>query len=316
MPKRILIIDDAHDSLFDLLREAGFDYEYQPSLSRADLLEQVHEYEGVILRSKTHFDKALFDKAHRLEFIARAGSGIEIIDLAEAARRGVQVVNAPEGNRDAVAEHAMGMLLVLLHRVLIAHQQVQQGLWKRAENRGTELKGKVVALIGYGHVGSQMAKRLSTFDCEVLAYDQKPSPYTDIYAREASMEEVFERADILSLHVSMNEANRHLVNESYLERFRKPIILLNTSRGEVLSLAALCEALRKGKVWAAALDVLENEKINQLDAAQQIHFDFLRQHPAVLLTPHIAGWTWESYRRINEVLVKKIAEIYAGTFSS
>ncbi len=311
MPKRILIIDDAHDSLFALLEEAGFAYDYLPSLRRADLLECVHNYEGVILRSKTHFDKALFEKASQLEFIARAGSGIEIIDLEEAQKRKIHVINAPEGNRDAVAEQAMGMLLSLLHRVFIAHQEVREGLWQRAENRGTELKGKVVALIGYGHVGSQMAKRLSAFDCEVLAYDHKPSPYTDAHAKEAEMAEIFERADILSLHVSMKEANRHLVDEHYLNKFRKPILLLNTSRGEVLSLAALCKALQKGKVWAAALDVLENERIDRLQAEQQIHFDFLRQHPAVLLTPHIAGWTWESYRRINEVLVKKIVAIYS-----
>ncbi len=306
-PIRILIADEMFPSIVPMLEGKGFLVDYRPSINREDILGCIATYHGLIIRSKTMLDKPLLDQATSLQFIGRAGAGLDLIDLDVVEQRGIHLMNAPEGNRDSVAEHAVAMLLCLLNHLIRADREVRQGTWKREENRGTEIGGKTVAIIGYGNTGKAFAKRLSSFGCRVLAYDAYLENYADAYASKSSMEEIFAQADVVSLHIPLTEESRMLVNETYLNRFKKSLYIINTARGEVLSLTALQAALQSGKVLGACLDVLENEKIKKLTPDQQIAFDFLAQSSQVILTPHIAGWTHESYQRINEVLVEKIS---------
>jgi D-3-phosphoglycerate dehydrogenase len=308
-PLPILIADEMFPSLIPLLEQLGFRVDYQPAITRTQMLECIGAYQGLIIRSKTVLDREMLDRAASLQFIGRAGAGLDLIDLDVVAERNIQLMNAPEGNRDSVAEHAVAMLLCMLNHLIRADREVRQGIWKREANRGTEIGGKTVALIGYGNTGQAFAKRLSAFGCRVLAYDAHLEAYSDDCATESSMEEIFAEADVLSLHIPLTEQTRMLVNDAYLNRFRKNIYVINTARGEVLSLESLQRGIESGKVLGACLDVLENEKIHQLSPQQQATFNFLAQSDRVILTPHIAGWTHESYRRINEVLVQKIGQL-------
>lgn len=306
---KILIVDEMFPSILPLLKEKGFEVEYSPSINREGILDKIDAFQGIVIRSKTVLDQVLLSKATNLRFIARAGAGLDQIDLEEVKKRGIQLFNAPEGNRDAVAEHAVGMLLCLFNHLHLADQQVRSGKWDREGNRGLEIKGKTVGLIGYGNTGQAFAKRLSSFECQVLAYDKYAPAKSGSYATESTMEELFERADILSLHVPLTSETRLIVNETFLKRFKKDIFIINTARGEVIQLKALYQALQSGKVRGACLDVLENEKIGKLTPEQQETFDLLTQSTKVLFSPHVAGWTHESYHRINEVLVEKIATL-------
>jgi len=305
---KILIADSMHPSLFNMLRDQGWDYSYNPEFRREDILTNISSYEGLVIRSKTNVDEEMLSVATKLRFIARAGAGLDLIDLEAAARRHIEVFHAGKGNRDAVAEHALGMLLALFNNIIRADRQVRSGTWDREGNRGVELMNKTVGIIGYGNNGSATAQRLSGFGCRVLAYDKYRDNYGDAYAQESSMDEIMQQADVLSLHVPLTEITRYLVNDDFVAKFAKPFYLLNLSRGETVSLNAVANGLRSGKVLGACLDVLENEKINKLTSEQQETFDFLRTSDKVVLTPHIAGWTHESYVRINEVLVKQIRE--------
>lgn len=305
----ILVADEMFPTLMPMLQDLGFHVDYQPAITREQMLAGIGNYHGLIIRSKTTLDQAMLDQASRLQFIGRAGAGLDLIDLDIVARRNIHLMNAPEGNRDSVAEHALAMLLCMLNHLIRADREVRQGLWKREANRGTEIGGKTIALIGYGNTGQAFAKRLSSFGCRVLAYDNHPDACSDAFAIHSSMEEIFDQADVLSLHIPLTEQTRMLVDETYLNRFQKNIYLINTARGEVLSLPALQAALQSGKVLGACLDVLENEKIGKLTPEQQHTFDALTQSDRVIFTPHIAGWTHESYQRINEVLAEKISRL-------
>ena len=305
---KILIADSMHPSLFEMLRDEGWDYSYHPEFRREDILNNISGYEGIVIRSKTNVDEEMLSAATKLRFIARAGAGLDLIDLEAAAKRDIEVFHAGKGNRDAVAEHALGMLLALFNNILRADRQVRSGTWDREGNRGVELMNKTVGIIGYGNNGSATAQRLSGFGCRVLAYDKYRDNYGDAYATESSMEEIMQEADVLSLHIPLTEITRYLVNDDFVENFAKPFYLLNLSRGETVSLNAVVTGLKSGKILGACLDVLENEKINKLTSAQQEAFDYLRASDNVVLTPHIAGWTHESYVRINEVLVEQIKQ--------
>ncbi len=307
-PPAILIADEMHPSLFSLLHQAGFTYDYQPHYTRADLIRHLQPFAGLIIRSKTTVDADLLSHAPNLRFIGRAGAGLDLIDLDTANRLGIRVFHAGEGNRDAVAEQTVGMLLALLTNLLRADRQVRQGVWDREGNRGYELGSLTVGIVGYGNNGSATARRLSGFGCRVLAHDKFLTHYGDAVAQEATMEQIMADADVLSLHVPLTNDTRLLVNDALIERFTKPFYLVNVSRGEVVSLSAVVRGLESGKVRGAGLDVLENEKLAQLTPDQQTTFDYLRRSDRVVLTPHIAGWTHESYIRINEVLVRQIIE--------
>lgn len=305
----ILIADEMHPSIFSMLEQAGFDYQYEPNISRAGLIEQIAAYDGLIIRSKTAVDADVLAAARQLRFIGRAGAGLDLIDLDTAQRRNIRVFHAGEGNRDAVAEHTVGMLLGLLANIAKGDREVRRGLWDREGNRGYELGGMTVGIVGFGNNGRATARRLSGFGCRVLAYDKYLTQYGGGYAQEAKLEQIMEEADVLSLHIPLTPETRQMVDDRFIERFEKPFYLVNIARGEVVSLAALVRGLESGKVRGACLDVLENEKIAKLTPEQQTAFDYLRQSDKVILTPHVAGWTHESYVRINEVLVNQLKEV-------
>lgn len=304
--KKCLIADKMHDSIVPLLKEIGIAPDYQPQIQRNEILKIVGDYEGLIIRSKTAVDQELIEQAHKLEFIGRAGAGLDQLDMQLLEQRGIEVVNAPEGNRDALAEHGMGMLLCLMNKIRQADQQIRNGLWDREGNRGVELMGKTVGIVGYGYMGQAFAQRLSSFGVTVLAYDKYKENYGNEYAAEASMQQIYDKADILSLHVPLTAETLFFIDEAYLSRFKKNIFLLNTARGKLIRLKTLHQAIESGKITGAALDVLENEKFRQFSEEQQQYFQQLANSDRVLFTPHVAGWTFESYEKINQVLVNKL----------
>lgn len=305
---KILIADSMHSSLFPMLEEQNWEYDYQPGFRRQDIIDAIPDYEGLIIRSKTTVDKEMLDAAKRLIFIGRAGAGLDLIDLEVAKEKQIEVFHAGEGNRDAVAEHAVGMLLCLFNNILKADREIRSGIWDREGNRGVEIMGKTVGIIGYGNNGSATAKRLSGFGCKVLAYDKFRDHYGDDYAEESSLENIMQKADILSLHIPLTADTRYLIDQNFIDNFSRSFYLLNQSRGEIVKLDSVVSGLKSGKIRGACLDVLENEKIKNLTPGQQESFDYLCSSDNVILTPHIAGWTHESYFRINEVLVRQIKD--------
>ena len=303
-----LVIDEMHPSLQPLLQAIGVAINYQPSLTAAEVPAALaaYPYEGLVVRSKLRVTADLLAHGPQLRYVARAGAGTDNIDEAAMAAADIILLNAPEGNRDAVGEYAVGLLLALLRNIARADHEVRQGQWQREANRGGEISGKTIGLLGYGHMGRSFARRLSAFGCTVLAHDSNPAVPADDYATLVSLPELQARADVLSLHIPYSPANHHFVNESVLDGFAKLIWVVNTARGEVLDHAALVQGIQVGNVRGAALDVLDNEKLNTLSPVQQATFDFLKVAPNVVLTPHVGGWTHESYVRINEVLVERI----------
>lgn len=304
---KFLIIDRMHESIGPLLEAAGFDYDYCPKITRAELIASIGPYQGLLVRSKTTIDEEVIAAAKSLRIIGRAGAGLDQLDIEAIKSRGIMIVNAPEGNRDALGEHAIGMLLALFNRLVIADRQVRNGIWDREGNRGYELMGKTVGIIGFGYMGQAFAERLRGFGVNVMAYD-KYAPKTDHpFVKAVSLEELQRETDILSLHVPLTEETAGCYNDAFLDGFAKNIWVLNTARGGVLDLAALLKALERGKVIGAALDVIENEKLATLSPMQKERFDRLCSLQNVVLSPHVGGWTFESYRKINEVLVEKIS---------
>ncbi len=303
---KVLIADEMHLSIMPMLEEIGYESDYKPLINRKEIIENLGNYDGLIIRSKTFVDEELLQNANKLKFIGRAGAGLDLIDNQVVTKKNIQVFAANEGNRVAVAEHIIGMLLSLLNKINIADNEVRNGIWHREENRGYELMGKTIGLIGYGNNGSETAKRLRAFGCKILAFDKFKTNFSDEYVSESSMEEIFENTDILSLHLPLSEESSKMVNADFLNRFKHNIYLLNASRGEIVVLHDVVEALENGKVLGACLDVLENEKLQKLTLEQNETFDKLTKSNRVILTPHIAGWTFESYIRINQVLVEKI----------
>lgn len=304
MNNKILIVDDLHPAFIQGAEAKGYVCDYRPQFTLADAMQVIGNYHGLAIRSKFEVDKTVMDAAVNLNFIARAGAGIDNIDGNYAAQKDITIYNAPEGNSDAVGEHAIGLLLALINKFNIADAEIRDGKWLREENRGYELKGKTVGIIGYGHMGQSFARKLSGFEVNVIAYDKYKTGFSDQYAREVSMEEIVKYSDVLSLHVPLTHETQHLVDEEYLFHFKKPIFFINTSRGKTAKVRAVLDAISKGKIIAAGLDVLEVEKFPAL--AEQEWFEDLKRSGKVLLTPHVAGWTFESYRKISEVLAEKL----------
>jgi D-3-phosphoglycerate dehydrogenase len=301
-----LIVDEMHPSIVPMLKDAGIIPDFRPVISKEEIHKIIGDYEGLIVRSKLPINKELMDKAINLKFIARAGAGMDMIDVAEANKRNIQLFNAPEGNRDALAEHCMALILSLMNRVLIADREVRNKIWDREGNRGHELKNKTISIIGYGYMGKAFAERLKAFGCEILGYDKHLKNFSDGLIKEADMQEVFAKSDIVSFHIPLNSDTKGSINEKYLNSFKKNIWIINSARGEILSLKDLNKLLKSGKVRGAGLDVLENEKLSQLSEEQRNVFDELAKSDKIIFTPHIAGWSNESYVRINEILVEKI----------
>lgn len=306
---KCLVVDKMHESLLPMLKSIGIEASYEPSIKREGIKSSITNYDGIIIRSKTFVDADLLENATKLKFIGRAGSGIDNLDVEYLKSKGITIVNAPEGNRDAVGEHTTGLILSLLHNLHQGHNQVNQSIWDREGNRGEELGSKTVGIIGYGNMGSTVAKKLQSFGCKVIAYDKYHPNFKDNYAQSVSLEEIKSETDILSLHTPLTEETLKMTDSGFFDSFRKNIIFINTSRGEVASLDSIVTALKNGKIVKAALDVLENEKLNSLTNEQQAHLNWLKTSGKVIFTPHVAGWTVESYVRINEVLVEKIKHI-------
>jgi D-3-phosphoglycerate dehydrogenase len=304
MNNKILIADDIHPIFIEQVATAGYECDYQPAIKLDAAMQIIGDYAGLVIRSKFNVDKTVFDAATHLQFICRAGAGLDNIDEAYAKQKGIYLFNASEGNMDAVGEHCVGMLLSLMNHFNTADVEVKNGEWKREANRGYELKGKTVGIIGYGFMGKSFAKKLSGFDVNVIAYDKYKTGFSDQYAREVSMEEIVKRSDVLSLHVPLTAETKYLVDDEYLFHFKKPIFFINASRGKVVRVQAVLNAIKSGKILGAGLDVLEVEKFPAL--AEQSWFEELRSSGKVLLTPHVAGWTFDSYRRISQVMAQKL----------
>ena len=303
---KILLLDKNHPLISEQLLEKNFILEEDFISSYEQVLEKIDKYEGVIIRSRIPLDARLLEKGKNLKFIARVGAGMENIDVLKAQELGIKLINSPEGNRDAVAEHCLGMLLVLMNRLFISANEVKNNVWLREENRGDEIKGKTFGLIGYGNMGKALAKRLSGFGCEVIFYDIKPN-LSDGFAKQVSLEELQANADILSLHIPLNDKTHYIIDEKFISEMKKSFYFINTSRGKNVKTSALIEGIKSGKVKGACLDVLEYEKssFENLELEND-DLQYLLNSEKVIVTPHIAGWTHQSKIKLAQTIVDKI----------
>ncbi|WP_345140919.1 2-hydroxyacid dehydrogenase [Flavobacterium ginsengiterrae] len=314
MSVKILHIDSNHPVLWNQLEEAGFENHADFKSSKEEIEAKIQDYNGIVIRSRFKIDKVFLDKAINLQFIARVGAGLESIDCDYAETKGIHLIAAPEGNRNAVAEHSLGVILSLFNNLNQADAEVKAGQWNRESNRGHELDGKTVGIIGYGNMGKAFAKKLRGFETDVLCYDILEN-VGDENAKQVSLQELQKRADVLSLHLPWTPQTDKMVNAAFINAFEKPFWIINTSRGKNIVTADLVEAMKIKKVLGAGLDVLEYEKLSFETLFQDKNtpeaFQYLLEAKNVLLTPHIAGWTFESHERLAQVIVNKIKAVYA-----
>lgn len=307
---KVLITDDIHPVLANTLRNKGHIVDDFPLIENDEVMSIVDGYQGLVVSTKTLVDKAMIDASPGLRFIARVGSGMENIDVDYALSIGIRVVSSPEGNANAVAEHALGMLIGLLRHIPLAHAQVCQGLWIREANRGLELKGRTIGIIGYGHTGSAFASKLQGLSMTVLVHDKYKQGFGSEFIQEVSLEEIQQRAEIVSLHLPLTEETFHFVDSSFIMAMQHPFFLINTSRGKVVDTGILVENLQTGKIKGAALDVLENEKLQTYSHLERQNLDLLCENVQnVIISPHIAGWTVESKERLATVILDKLKDI-------
>lgn len=308
---KILLLDKNHPLITEQLLAKNFILEEDFSSTYDEVCAKIENYDGVIIRSRIPLDKNFLESAKNLKFIARVGAGMENIDIPVAENLGIQLINSPEGNRDSVAEHVVGMLLVLMNRLFIASQEVKNGIWLREENRGDELLGKTVGLIGYGNMGKATAKRLSGFGCDVIFYDILPN-LSDEFAAQVSLEELKERAEVLSLHIPLTESTHYMIDEEFISEMKNDFYFVNTARGKNVETKSLVQAIQSGKVKGACLDVLEYEKssFENIDSENETLHYFLHSEKAIV-TPHIGGWTHQSKEKLAQVIVDKILARFA-----
>lgn len=313
---KVLHIDSNNPILWEQLEQAGFENHADYKSSKEEIEAKIANYQGVVIRSRFDIDKTFLDAAVNLQFIARVGAGLESIDTDYAESKGIHLIAAPEGNSNAVGEQALGMLLSLFNNLNRADRQIRQGFWVREGNRGHELEGKTVGVIGYGNMGKSFAKKLRGFDVEVLCYDIQPN-VGDGNAKQVSLEELQQKADVLSLHTPWTPLTNKMVNEGFINGFEKPFWLINTARGKSVVTHDLMTALKTGRILGAALDVLEYEKSSFehlfTDGTIPDAFQYLLEADNVLLSPHIAGWTFESHEKLAQVIVDKIIALYPDT---
>ena len=313
---RVIFLDTNHPHLIQSLRGMGIQCSEAYDQSREELMDQIGDFDGIMIRSRFTLDREFLASAGKLKFIARVGAGVENIDNDYAKERGIELIAAPEGNRNAVAEHALGMILALFNKFKKADAEIRRGVWLREDNRGLELDGRTVGLIGYGNMGKAFARKLAGFEVEVLCYDIKEN-VGDEFARQVSLEELKARTQVLSLHTPQTPLTIGMVNASFINGFKHDFYLINTARGSAVSTEALVEALDKGKILGACLDVLEYEKSSfedffSADKTLPEAFQKLISSEKVLLTPHVAGWTVESKFKLADTIVRKIKDYLAG----
>ncbi|MDH5367040.1 MAG: NAD(P)-binding domain-containing protein [Cyclobacteriaceae bacterium] len=309
MNYKCLIVDDMHPSIEGMLKNIGVEPHYHPKSTREEIIDRISNFDILFIRSKTKVDSNLLQHANKLKVIGRAGSGMDNLEVDWIEKNGIKVINAPEGNRDAVAEHTMGLLLALLNKINRANKEVSNKIWDRESNRGVELSNRTIGIIGYGNMGKALVKRLKAFQCEILIYDKYIKEFEFGYEQKVTLPEIFEKCDIISLHIPLTDETRCCVNDDFINSFKQNIYLINTARGEVVVNSAVVKHLKSGKLLGAALDVLENEKLDSLTDNELEHFNFLVNSDNVILTPHVGGWSVESYYKINKVLVEKLEEV-------
>lgn len=304
--KKVIVTGNAHPILMQTLTEQGFDVAYQPQISYDEIKTGGQNVTGLVLTTRIKVDKELIDALPRLQWIGRLGSGMELVDVDYARSKGILCASSPEGNRNAVAEHSLGLLLMQINKMNIAVPEVKEGIWLRDENRGTELFGKTVGIIGYGNTGSSFAKLLQPFEVTVLAHDKYKTGYGNGYVKEATLEQVCEQADIISFNIPLTSETHHFLNKDFLFQLKKQPLIISACRGKVINTADLIDGLKSGQVRGACLDVLENEKLSSYTEFERQQLSELLSFPGVIVTPHIAGYTHEAFLKMATVLLEKL----------